>query len=311
MITSQSSIKLYKRCPQAYYYKKIRNIVPKFSALPLQRGTMIHSALEAYYKGNSWKKALLEYQDFWDDLLDEEKEAYGGDLINDCISIIRGYTREYGKKNTEEILAVELDLEDNPVEIVPGVFLKGKIDLISRDERGTWITEHKSHKKIPTEDTRFLNMQTVLYQEAAEKLGYKVDGIRWNYLRTKLPTVPRMLVKGGISRAKDIDTDYRTYLKAIKAAGEDPKNYQEELERTKLNEFYIRRYTPKNEQVREAILQDIANVAPLMENFADKPYRALDPFTCQGCGYKSICQAELLGLDTSFILKKDFTKRED
>jgi CRISPR/Cas system-associated exonuclease Cas4 (RecB family) len=314
MVVSQSSIKLYKKCPQAYYYKKVMNIVPKRSALPLQRGIILHSALEAYYKKEDWRAAIAGYQEFWDSLMEEEQmELYGGDLLGDCTKIIEGYCRVYGKKPKEKVLAVELDLSEKPIEILPGLYLSGRIDLISKDENGTWITEHKSHKKIPSEDTRFLNTQTVLYQLAAEKLGFKLDGIRWNYLRTKLPTIPRQLKAGGLSRAKDIDTDYYTYYNAIIENGEDPKDYQEELTRLKEsgNDFYVRRYSPKNEQVTQAILSDLRNVAPLMERMDKYPYRCLDPFTCRSCSYKTLCQAELLGLDTSFILKKDFMRKEE
>ena len=315
MVVSQPSIKLYKQCPQAYYYKKMENLVPKHTALPLQRGVILHSALEAYYKQDkkkTWRKAIEEYREFWDGLLEEEQvELYGGDLLGDCVKIMEGYCRTYGDKPKEKVLAVEIDISENPVELLPGLFLSGRIDLISQDDKGTWITEHKSHRKIPTEETRFLNTQTVLYQLAAEKLGFKVDGIRWNYLRTKLPTVPRVLKDGSLSRAKDIDTDYHTLLNAVVANGEDPKHYQEELERVKSNEFYVRRYSPKNEKVTAAILADIRNVAPLMDRMARYPYRCLDTRTCKSCCYKTLCQAELLGLDTSFILKKDFIRKEE
>jgi hypothetical protein len=48
-----------------------------------------------------------------------------------------------------------------------------------------------------------------------------------------------------------------------------------------------------------------------MERMDKYPYRCLDPFTCRSCSYKTLCQAELLGLDTSFILKKDFMRKEE
>ncbi len=73
MVISQSGVKLYKRCPQAYYYKKVEHLIPKHSALPLQRGIIIHSALEAYYNHENWKAAIDEYQDFWDALTEEEQ----------------------------------------------------------------------------------------------------------------------------------------------------------------------------------------------------------------------------------------------
>jgi CRISPR/Cas system-associated exonuclease Cas4 (RecB family) len=321
---SQSSIKSFKRCPQIYYYKKILKIVPKHTALPLYRGVILHTGLEAYYRGEDWEEAIVEeYQEGWDNLLGEEKELYGGDLINDCIKIMAGYCRIYGKKvskKKEKVLAVELDFTEGskygPVQVAPGILLSGRIDLVSEELEGTykglWVTEHKSHKKIPTEDTRMYNIQACLYIPVVEKLlGVKVSGIRWNYLRTKVPTIPRVLKNGELSKAAKIDTDYETFMQAIQDNNLNPDDYLEQLENAKSNIFYRRDYTPKDPRMIKMIQRDLQHVIPLMNHMAEHPHRALDPYTCSSCGYKALCQAELLGLDTEFLLKKEYVRKEE
>jgi CRISPR/Cas system-associated exonuclease Cas4 (RecB family) len=284
------------------------NLETKVKPLALERGVIIHSLLESYYKGEDWMPKLKAYAKQFNSLMEEEREYYGANFPEDLKSIMERYVKTYkGKK--EKILAIELSFVDNPVEILPGLKLRGIIDLIIKDERGTWIVEHKTHKRIPGEEQRFYDMQTALYTIVAEKLGYKIDGILWNYLRTKPPTIPKALVKGGISRAKDIDTDYDTYYKAIIEAGCKPEDYQEELNRVKFNKFFERRYMPKSERLNQSILKEVQYIAKRISKIAKYPYRALDKMICQGCSYKSLCQSELLGLDTEFILKNEYKVR--
>lgn len=310
IILSNSKIKLYKRCTQAYYYREVELIVPKTASLPLQRGVMLHSMLEAYYKGKSWKKALEKYQPFWDGLMDEEKEVYGGDLMEECKRIMNGYIRLYGKKPQEKVHFVEMNFSENPIEILPNIYFKGVIDAGLEDDRGLWITEHKTHKKIPKEDQRFFDLQTAIYHRVAEIKGYKPTGVMWNYLITKPPTIPRLLKNGGLSRAKNIVTDRYTYLEAIEKNNLDPSDYEEELEYFSQNRFYERIQMPSNKSVVEGLMKDLKTVAHIINRLKEYPYRNMDSFNCRGCDYKQLCHAELMGLDTEFIRKKEFKPKE-
>lgn len=303
IIINQSGIKTWRRCPQAFYYKEVECIEPRRKSLPLERGSWLHRLLEAYYKGKDWRKVHSKLTQEYDKLMEEEKEYYG-DLPSETARIMEGYIKKYGKLK-EEPLAVELDFSSTPVQLAPGVFLKGKIDLILRNEKGTWIVEHKTHKKFPGEEERFINLQTAVYIVAAEALGYKIDGTLWDYIRTKPPTRPRILVRGGVSRA-NIDTDYDTYLEVLKEAGEDPRQYQEELERAKQNSFYERRYIPKSQRVIDAMVREFVITAREIEKLKMFPYRNLDKFNCRNCGYRSLCRAELLGLDAQFIRRSEY-----
>jgi len=305
IVLSHSKIRSWKSCPQKFYYREVEQLEPRLSPPALQRGSLIHSMIEFYYLNKDWKIPLKEFKKIWDELLEEEQDYYGGNLPEEAERMMKGYINKY-KGYKEKPLLVEYSFRDNPIEIIPGIAFKGVIDLLLKNEKGTWLVEHKTHKKIPSEEERFLNMQTVIYVLVAQKLGYKVDGILWNYIRTKPPTIPKTLVKGGLSRAKDIDTDYDTYYQAIIQAGENPDDYREELQRTSRNEFYVRKYMPLSDRVIQGVIADIKVVAYQMDKLKNYPFRALNSMTCRMCSYKSICQAEMLGLDSTLIKKFEF-----
>lgn len=314
IVLSNSKIKLYKKCSQAYYYKEVDGIVPKRPSLPLQRGIIIHSGLEAYYNLEDPHDAIDKYLPFWYDLMDEEKELYGGNLMEECHRIMDAYIDQYGPTPVENVLEVELDFSEEPVEILPGIHFKGVIDAIledTEDHPGIWITEHKTHKKFPTEGQRFFDPQTIIYYLVVKQLmDIEPMGVMWNYIKTKPPTVPRLLKNGGLSRATSIQTDRNTYMKAILENGLDPEDYSAELELFSQNKFFERIYMPFNKSVISGMQEDITRVAHIMNRLAKYPIRNMNQFNCMGCDYKQLCQAEFLGLDTEFIRKKDFKPKE-
>lgn len=204
-------------------------------------------------------------------------------------------------------LAVELDFAPDPIEIAPGIGIKGKIDLVREDQKGLWVVEHKTMKQIPTEDQRFFDLQTAVYITAAEKrLGIKISGVLWDYCRTKPPAVPEMLKRGGLTRKVAIDTDYATFYQAIIENHLNPKDYSEELARVSLNTYYERKYMPKSPTLINAFLRDFATTAYEIEHLKHFPVRNMGKMSCMGCEYRNLCEAELMGLDTSFMLKTDY-----
>ena len=171
------------------------------------------------------------------------------------------------------------------------------------------VLTHNTHKVIPDEDKRFSDLQTVLYYWALNQNGTHTDGVLWDYLRTKPPTVPELLKKGGLTRRKDLDSDYETYLKAIIDNGLDPQDYQVELERLKGNVFFKRVYLPNpHKDLVANVVDDFFETAREIENSTAKDRNS--GFDCTNCSFFNLCQAEFRGLDGSFIKKQMFTVRE-
>ena len=180
-----------------------------------------------------------------------------------------------------------------------------------RDTGLTFLCETKTGRKIPQEDLRIWDLQTVLYVWALRKLGNKIDGIVWDYIRTKPPTVPLLLKSGELSQRADIDTDYGTYMKAITDNELSPDNYKAILESLKGREdSYFRRVkVPITEPMIEPILEDARSTSLEILYLEDQPVRSMSGYTCPRCSYQSLCYAHLRGLDEEFIRKVEFTPR--
>jgi len=171
------------------------------------------------------------------------------------------------------------------------------------------ILTHNTHKVIPDENNRFSDLQTVLYWWALREQGEETDGVLWDYIRTKPPAVVEVLKKGGLTRRVNLDSDYTTYMKAIIDNELDPADYQEELNRVKGNIFFKRVYLPRPaEELIQGVVGEFFTTAQEIENSTSKVRNMTRD--CSSCSYFQLCQAELRGLDGSFIKKQMFTVRE-
>src|SRR5690606_22131480 len=171
------------------------------------------------------------------------------------------YMELQGKK-AEFDFAIPLD--GKPLEESDLVYT-GKIDTVVQDSKDrVWLMEHKSFKKLPSENFRFANQQALLYTWVLPQIGFpKPTGVIWDYLRTKVPTVPGVLKSGGLSKAKAIDTTRDVYLKAIKDNGLDPADYEDILQSLEGKEldFYRRIYLPAKENKIENVFKDLKETA--------------------------------------------------
>jgi hypothetical protein len=146
-------------------------------------------------------------------MMDEEKEYYG-DIPTDSKRIISGYNRMWAKEQVSYKL-IEKSLGPIPLTSKTAFELRPDRLMTERGTRRTFLCETKTGRKIPQEDLRIWDLQTALYVWALRELGYKVDGILWDYIRTKPPTVPVLLKSGQLSQRADMDTDFATYAKAV------------------------------------------------------------------------------------------------
>jgi len=152
--------------------------------------------IEAWLKGASWEDVLARYETEYKKLFVEESELYG-DLPGELRRIMTGYIKRY-QNDSFTYPAVELEFS---VPLIEGVDFHGRIDAIAQDvDGGLWVMETKTHKKLPEDDVRLLNLQTVLYTWVVPQLeefkDAKVKGVLWNYVRTKAPAIPELLKMG-------------------------------------------------------------------------------------------------------------------
>src|ERR1051326_7855342 len=262
---SQSRIKTTRRCWKKHDYKHNQRLEKKKPTATLFRGTILHEMIEARTKGDDPFAVTRKYAKEYRKLFREEREMYGETFIEDIDRVFQGYLRATAKDK----LKYEYIEEPGEAELPNGIVFSFKVDKIATDGQRRWLMDHKSCKNIPGEEARFSDLQLVLYYWAWNKLhpDEPVDGIIWDYLRTKPPTVPEPLVKGGLSIAKNMDTDYYTYVMAAQQHNIDitQPHYRECVANLKQRgsiDFFQRISLPAPSKVLvKSVVEDAANTA--------------------------------------------------
>lgn len=315
---NHSRLKAWRRCARLYDYKYERNLQRKKPKLQLIRGSIIHELIDAYAKGdmnrikkNPEPEAILQrYAQKYRTLFSEEREIYG-DLIGDCRKLYERYVDFHQGQNLT-FIASELEVS---VPLIPGTKFVGRIDKIGIDpNQQRWLVDHKTHKKIPDEKDRFLDLQTLFYVWAYNEQHPKerVVGVVWDYIRTKLPTIPEILKSGQMSQ-RDYDTDHETYRQALVDNNLNPNDYGDYLLKLKgkqLN-FFKRVYlpNPKQEMIDEIVNEARQNAKMIRALAGTYKVRSMSK-DCSWCDFLPLCQAELRSHDANFILKSEYTERD-
>lgn len=317
---SNSRMKTWRRCQVKHDFKYVDKLRPKRKAVPLRRGTWIHSCLEARDSGENWVEVIKKLKaEEYDKLFAEEKVELG-DLPTEVFRIMRAYHQHYSKVDLAyETLAVEQQFMiriPNTKYVITGV-----IDAIKRHKSSgkVWCFEHKTMKKLPSENFRMSDVQTTLYMKVmvllAPYLGYKpedIEGVIIDYISTKAPTIPEVLKSGQLSRRK-IFCDRWTYLACIKREGLDPQDYVDFLNKLDENVFFMRVPMARSEAMMKTVFQEIYNTAFQIDKLSGERVSRSADWTCDSpkCEYRDLCLAQMQGLDTKFLIQSQFTRGDE
>lgn len=319
---SVSEAKLHRYCRKAHDYKYRQRLAPKRPAMPLLRGNIGHAMLDAKAAADlklrrpkaqkDPERVLLLAEKDYNKLFAEEKEKHG-DVIGDLRRIFAGYWRRWNDEPLK-VLGTEEEIE---TDLGGGYTFLGYIDKRYQELKTglRWLTDHKFKKKIPGPDDRFSDFQLVAYSWAwnREHPGDKVDGVMWDYLRSKAPTVPETLVRGGLTKRKDIDTDEHTYRAEIDRLQLDPGEYKEILGilAAKPNTFFARYKLPHpSKHMVDEVVKDLKTEAVLIHRLGTAQITRNMSYACPRCDFFKLCQAELRGLDAAFVRKSEFIEKE-
>jgi hypothetical protein len=297
-------IKTFRACPKQAQYKYVERLKPKSTSKPLRQGTWMHALLETHYKGGDWRKTHRQFCKQFGKLFDEERE-FLGNLPLECEALMVSYLWHY-KDDPWTVLDVEFTLE---TEFPDGTIYRAKIDLLIENQYGLWIVDHKWNKSLPNLDFRILDAQSALYIWAAIQNGLDVQGHIWNYGKRKMPSVPQLLKDGTrLSRSK-IDTDYPTFMRALKKYGLDPTPYADQIAvlkkqrykpgKLQTSPFFRRDVLEKTDEMVKQVAREGYHTASLLNNYdfdrTEFVERHPDRSCTYMCSYVDLCTLELFG----------------
>lgn len=316
MRISNSKANTYRRCPKRFEYKYEMGLRLKEKAVQLERGSWLHEMLEAYYITGEWKPTWRRLKKEFYTLFEEEREELG-DLPEECARIMRAYIKKW-KKEDRRYRVIDAEL-DEIIKLPNGLEFNFVIDLIVEDLElgGLWLWDHKSLKKFMDEDYMLLDVQLARYFWSAEKMGYTpLRGVMFNELRTKAPTIPKLVSNGTrLEKRKDVDTTYEVFMGEIEKHGFDPDDYDEILQRLKLEtgKFFRRTMMPKDRKLTVSTMQDLVDTVQEIELSQRRGRfpRTINKACTFDCDYKDVCITQLFGGDATSLMKANYETREE
>jgi hypothetical protein len=310
-MVSQSKVKTFRRCHQAYHYRYVEKLRKKRKSRPLQFGTMIHKALERHFNGDD---PMGYFEELRKDvkamkLFAQEREEYG-DILVDTQDIIAEYIRFWEGDKLRPIRKAHRGAEHTfEIELFPGVIWNGKLDALAKTpNKLRWLVEHKTYTRKPGDDERWRNLQSVTYFRANDILGWQpLDGVLWDYIKSKPPAIPDILKDGTLSQ-KRIDTLPSTVERTIEERGEEVDQYPQLMASAESNrgEYFQRIHTPVNRSVVDLVFADFeSTIRSMVENHGKCSDMNIDKH-CSWCDYEPLCRARLQGLDIEYVKEREY-----
>ncbi len=286
-------------------------------------GTGIHIALERFYADG--ENPVEAFEDWARESLDKIEADFPGAEVKDLedhLELGTGMMRYYQDWSAvhddfdfivaEESFLIKPDKRIWPVEAL----IEGTGDGVIRDKKTGlyWVLEHKTAITIET-DRLLLEEQPGVYQYAMQQhLGVPIQGVRYNFLRKKLPSVPKLLAKGDALSRAQIDSTPEVYRGAIRQHGLQEKDYADKLKtleaHVKNKPFFYREDVVRSDENLDMLIWELSQVADAM---VSDPviYSSPSPFRCQMCPVMGACIAYHDQKDYQFILKSQYRKRTD
>lgn len=307
---SQSKVKAWRKCRQAYYYRYVESLRKKVKARPLTFGSLVHEMIEAHASGEDAFRVLAVAERKQGKLFRAEYELYGN-IIDDVRIIMTDYFAHH-KRDDITYLPINGQLAEHKFEVPigDGIVATGLVDAYATKNKLRWMVEHKTFgKQMPDEDARWRDLQSSVYIRIGEMLGWpRVDGLLWDYIRSKPPQAPAFLKNGKVAR-RLIDTLPTKIIEFVaqnkKQVGGDATRL---LSMARKNEtrYFRRIFVPTKPDVIGKVFADFTETAREMRDLHGKRRARTIDRHCSWCDFEGLCRAELRGGDVDFLKEKDF-----
>jgi len=192
MILTYSALNTLRNCRMKYKLRYMDEIVPIGRTDDnLAYGTLIHAALERWYKLPPDDNRLFKVLDYIDEACAKRDED---PIIHKhyahARAMITGYAKTYSKEDFE-VLEVEKVFETPITNPTTGAqsrtfYLSGKVDGVvqMKDSGEIYLLEHKTASNVDAAyiEQLWTDTQITLYSSALLALGYKIVGVIYNVL---------------------------------------------------------------------------------------------------------------------------------
>lgn len=185
-VHTSTSIRRYNRCPKLWSFYHVLNLKPPESILEVNEaisiGSCIHECLEVVLKNRitgdnqlelpfheNWKDRLLNYPD------------HISSITEPIIDVFLDHTTILDELRPIEV-EIELYSTMRNAENIP-IRIGGKIDAIIEYDNKLWVMDHKSSKRMATQETYDLHQQFNIYCWLAMQHGFNINGIIVNAIR--------------------------------------------------------------------------------------------------------------------------------
>ncbi len=319
-----SDVRQFKACRQRWHFSSpLRlNLAPRKAQTYFLFGRLVHDALEQYYN-NRKPEAVLNFYER--SMIEELKTLHR--LMPSFVGSVEDQRLraelEKGKYVVQHYMTWAADVDDfemvhperkfQEIEL-PGtdIVISGRFDGIIRRKNGAlWLKEFKTAISLPSDFSfLLLDEQASLYLWAANQMfDEPVKGVLYTYLKKKAPAIPKPLKRGGLSKARSIDTTAQVYYNALMHYDLDPQDYIEILRHlaTKPNNFFKRHQVRRSKQELDIFIERFIATAQEMLNTDIPIYPSPNMMECNRCSFFGACSvgASNPGMQDS-ILKTEY-----
>ena len=313
MNISYSRVASYLRCPYAHYLGYVEGFTPIRPVRPLQFGTDFHKLLE--YRGDKVKiKAELKsIADTFYEMPASWQNDLGDNYPQDIAQVFKDYLKVYKHNPLPDVTErrFEIPIFNGKKE---EVLFVGVIDGLYHTERGTVVEEHKTFSRKPDASFLVMNTQKCLYAKAVELLdGSLPNSVMWDYIKSVPADEPIWLSKSHrFSSAKSEKITPYSVIRAAKRQGLAKQDVKELIEqyRPNVQNFFFRVTLDFIPEMVEKIWTDFLHVAKEIYKHGETNKVMNVTKDCSYCKFYSVCYAQMTGGDVSYVLKKDFTRKE-
>lgn len=188
-LLTYSALNTFRNCPRKYKNRYLDNLRPRERAEALSFGSVIHTAIELWYRSSNTESRLRDVLAYVDDAF--ENRLVDSNLMVQwhlATAMIRGYAERYA---TEDFEVVEVEKEfvgeiRNPDTGRQSQTFRiaGKVDGIVRCHDGLYLLEHKTASTVDASylDKLWTDTQIALYCYYLRELGYPIVGVIYNVL---------------------------------------------------------------------------------------------------------------------------------